>query len=176
MGNIVGGLIGGVGSLLGGQSAKSNALTGYNYLSGKNGVGGVVNTGTNANGMEAQLLGAAPESAATKTAYNNYLGSSGYDFALKQGAGAITGSAAARGILGSGATGKVLTTFGQGQAAQSFDNYLGKLGGLTSSGLTASGQIGQAGTQGGETAANGMQGGITKAGGALAGIANFLLA
>ena len=48
MGDIVGGLIGGVGSLLGGNKAKSDALTGFNYLTGKNGTQPIVNNAVNA--------------------------------------------------------------------------------------------------------------------------------
>lgn len=167
MGNIVGGIIGGVGSLLGGQSAKSNALTGFNYLTGANGTAPVVNNGVAANTASANLLGlnGAAGSAQSGPAFQNYLNSTGYGFQMDQGTRAITGSAAARGLLNSGATAKALTSYGQGLAGSSFQNYLGNLNAQTSSGLTASGQIGSAGTQGGSTAANAQQSAISQAGG-----------
>lgn len=173
MGNIVGGIVGGIGSLLGGQSAKHNDLTGFNYLTGQNGVGSVVNNGASANNTASALLNGTATNPQT-TAFNNYLNSTGYQFQQKQGAGAITGSAAARGILNSGATVKGLTQFGQGLAGQSFGNYLSDLSGLTGSGLQASGQIGQAGTQGGQAAGSAMSSGITNAFGKAAGLAPLL--
>ena len=167
MGNIVGGIIGGVGSLLGGNKAKSDALTGYNYLTGANGTSGIVNTGTSANTAEANLLGlnGAAGQAQSGPAFNNYLNSTGYNFQMGQGNKAITGSATARGLLNSGDTARALTNFGQGQASNSFGNYLNTLGGVTQQGLTAAGQIGQAGTTGGVAAGNAQQSGITQTGG-----------
>lgn len=155
MGNVVGGLIGGVGSLLGGNSAKHNDLTGFNYLSGKNGVGSVVNNGTAANATASALLNGTANPQQTN-AFNTYLNSTGYNFQKQQGTGAITGSAAARGMLNSGGTAKALQKFGQGQGANYFSNYINQLGSLTGQGLTASGQIGQAGTQGGTAAGTDM--------------------
>lgn len=160
MGNIIGGFIGGVGSLLGGSSAKKNDLTGFNYLTGKSGVGGVVNNGAAANSAESSLLTGAgtPQQ---KQAFGNYLDSTGYNFQKQQGTGAITGSAASRGLLNSGATGKALESFGTNLANTTFNNYLGQLSGLTGQGLTASGQIGQAGTTGGVNAGSDNGNGIS---------------
>lgn len=177
MGNIVGGLIGGVGSLLGGKSAKSNDLTGYNYLAGKNGVQSYVNNGKQANTAQADLLGlnGAAGSDRTAPAFKNYLDSTGYQFQMDQGTRAITGNAASRGLLGSGGTAKALTNYGQGIAAQHFDNYLSQLGGQSNQGLTASGQIGAAGTAGGAKAGEAMQSGTTNFFGKLAGVAGSLI-
>jgi hypothetical protein len=177
MGNIVGGLIGGVGSLLGGQSAKSNDLTGYNYLTGKNGTQGYVNNGVSANKESADLLGlnGAAGSARGGPAFQNYLNSTGYGFQMDQGTRAITGSAAARGLLNSGSTAKALTGYGQNLASTSFDNYLSKVNGQAGQGLTASGQIGEAGTSGGKAAGDAMQSGISKAGGIFGDLAATLL-
>lgn len=177
MGAVLGGLIGGVGSLLGGSSAKSDALTGYNYLTGQRGQPGVTSIANNAvasNNAESQLLGTSPITPGTTNGFNNYLNSTGYDFAQKQGSDAVTGSAAAKGILNSGSSAKALTQYGQGLGAQSFSNYLGDLNTQTGQGLTASGQIGSAGTTGGATAANDAQSGITKAGGMFGAAASSL--
>jgi hypothetical protein len=167
MGGIIGSVFGGAGSYLGGQSAKSNDLTGYNYLTGQRpqlgrGVIDYVNTGNKANNQSADLLGLnGPEaSAASSPAFQNYLGSNGYQFQLDQGTKAITGSAAARGILNSGSTGKALMKFGQNLAATNFDNYLNQTNASANRGLTAAGQIGTAGTEGGKAAGEAMSNGI----------------
>lgn len=169
MGAIIGGAVGLAGSLFGGQSAKSNDLTGYNYLTGKNGIAGYVGAGNAANTAQANLLGlnGPAGSAASSPALQNYLNSTGYDFQLDQGTRALTGSAAARGILNSGATDKALVKYGQNLASTTFDNYLSKLTGMSGSGLTASGQIGSAGTQGGVAAGSDMGNGISTAAGGL---------
>lgn len=166
MGGIIGGIIGGIGSLFGGSNSSSadkqaakQALTGYNYLTGSNGVTGYVGAGNNANNMTAQLLGAAPLQAGTSNAFKNYLNSTGYNFMLDSGSHAITGSAAARGILNSGATAKALTKYGQDVGSQYFNNYLTQLGDVAGRGLTASGQIGAAGTAGGGNASSATQAG-----------------
>jgi hypothetical protein len=188
MGAVIGGLIGGIGSLFGGNTAEQadkkaagQALTGYNYLTGPQGTGDYVASGKAANSAESELLGTAPMTDQTRTGFSNYLNSTGYQFQLGQGTAAITGSAAARGILNSGATAKALTKYGQGLAGSSFNNYLDQLSGQAGRGLTAQGQIGQAGTAGGANAAQAtqaggevMQTGITKAAGIGAGtLANF---
>lgn len=177
MGNIVGGLIGGAASLFGGKSAKSNALAGFNYLSGKNGVQSFVDTGRNANTQQADLLGINGAAGASRAgpAFQNYLNSTGYGFQRNEGTRAITNSTAARGILNSGSTAKALTKYGQGLADTTFGNYLDRTGTVAGRGLQAAGQIGAAGTEGGRTAADAQQSGITKAGGILGGLASSFL-
>lgn len=177
MGSIIGSIIGGVGSLLGGQAAKSDAMTGYKYLiggdSGSPGVMPINNTGDQANQLEANLLGlnGAGAAAAASPAFQNYLNSTDYNFQMDQGTRAITGSAAAKGLLNSGATAKALTQFGQGLAGNYFGNYINSLSGLTGQGLQAGGLIGQAGTQAGVGSSSAMQSGTTGLFGSLSGIA-----
>lgn len=203
MGNIVGGLIGGAASLFGGQQAKTSDLTGYNYLKSDAAnqaaqgavapaVGGQTtalgNQGSLANTQSALLTGGP----AGNAAFNNYLNSTGYNFQMDQGTRAITGSAAAHGLLDSGGTAKALTSFGQGLAGQSFNNYLGQLdnagkaqgntaqgyGSQVSAGVGASNAVGQAGTTGGVNAGdqqNNPKGGFASGLGSLASAAtNFL--
>lgn len=200
MGNIVGGLVGGLGSLLGAKSAKSNDLTGYNYLnanpankaaqgavapavasqtdalSGQRGVADTMNTLLTSNG-------------ANTPAFTNYLNSTGYNFKMDQGTRAITGSAAAKGLLGSGGTAKALTTFGQGLAGDTFNNYLSQLrdtagvygsnatgyGTQAQTGVGAAGQVAANGTEGGRPAGDAMQSGTTNFFGKLAGAATSLI-
>lgn len=173
MGNIVGGLIGGVGSLLGAGAASSSDLTGYNYLKGAN--ASAVNNGQAASNASAQLLGTAPITSQTQNGFNNYLNSTGYQFAKQQGQTAINGSASARGLRDSGDTAKALQTFGQGLAGQSFNNYLGQLNTQSGQGITAAGQVGSAGTSGGTAAGGAAQSGVSKAGGIFGGIATDAL-
>ena len=163
-GAIIGGAIGGIGSLFGGNKAAKQDLTGFNYLTGASGVGGDVAAGNAATSQTGQLLGTQPLTPGATSGFDNYLNSTGYNFQRQQGTGAITGSAAARGTLNSGSTAKALETFGQGLAGQSFNNYLGQLGNQSQRGLTASGQIGSAGTAGGTAAGANQQSGTSSAG------------
>lgn len=191
MGSLIGGMIGGLGSLFGGSSTKSadntasqQALTGFNYLNGNANNQAVQAAGTAATGagaatqnQEADLLGlnGAAGSAAAQPGFNNYLNSTGYNFQKQQGDASLTGSAAARGLLGSGATGKALTSYGQNLASTTFNNYLGNLSGLNTqqqgtanAGTTASGQVGAAGNTGGGNASTATQAGAAANGNGIA--------
>ncbi len=162
--------IGAVGSIIGGNKAAAGenagaqtALTGYNYLKGNPLINAAQTAGQGAlSGVTAdqsalaQLLGLAPATPGTQSAFQNYLNSTGYQFQLGQGDAAITDSASSRGILNSGDTAKALTRYGQNLASGSFTNYLGQIAGLNglqqataNSGLTAAQLVGQAGTTGG---------------------------
>lgn len=170
MGDIIGGIIGGVGSLIGGAQAAqgekagaAQALTGYNYLTGNNAINTAQTNGAAAsNGWAGttnainQLLTSGGQN---NPAFQNYLNSTGYNFQLQQGTGAISGNAASKGILNSGAAAKALQGYGQNLASTTFNNYLGQLGGLgamqgqqAQQGINAAGMVGQAGTTGGGNA------------------------
>lgn len=120
----------------------------------------------------------AAEGQPQQNAFNSYLNSTGYDFMFGQGQNAITTSAAAKGLLNSGATAKALTRFGQNLGKSYFSDYLNQLsnvnnalGGTASAGQNALGQIASAGTAGGGNAANAIitgaanQGAAVQAGG-----------
>ncbi len=171
MGDIIGGLIGGVGSLVGGSSAKKQDLTGFNYLTGKNGTQSFVNNGATANNAATSLL-TGTQTPGQSQAFGNYLNSAGYQFQKQQGTAAITGNAASRGLLNSGATGKALVNYGTNLANTNFNNYLGQLQGVAGQGLQASGQIGQAGTAGGVAAGSDQGNGIANAAGTFGRIAS----
>lgn len=96
---------------------------------------------------------AAPE-AAPKNAFQDYQDSTGHQFQLGEGMRAITGSAAAKGLLNSGATLKALNRFGQNLGATTFNNYLGQLGNVANRGLQAGGLIGGAGSSAGIAGGN----------------------
>lgn len=144
MGSIIGGVIGGVGSLFGGSSAKKQDLTGYNYLKGNSAINSAqgnvapaqtAQTGalTQANAATGQEnnIGNTEQSLLTNgtnsPAYQNYLNSTGYQFQLQSGNQAITAGAATKGLLNSGATAKALTEYGQNLESTDFNNYLGQL-------------------------------------------------
>jgi hypothetical protein len=85
---------------------------------------------------------------AANDAFQNYLNSTGYQFRLGQGMDAITGNAATKGLLNSGATLKGLNTYGQNMASQEFGNYLNQVGQLAQGGLGAASVLAQAGQTG----------------------------
>lgn len=83
----------------------------------------------------------------------SYQKSPGYDFQMGQGIQALDRSAAARGMLLSGAQSKALNEYGQGVAnqdyygwadreQQKYDNWLGRLGQLAGQAPVAAGQVG----------------------------------
>ena len=109
-----------------------------------------------------------------QNAFQQYLDSTGYQFQFNQGQQGLTGSAAARGLLNSGATAKALTQYGQDMGKRYFSDYMGQLGnmnntlgGTASAGQNALGQIATAGTAGGGTAANAIVQGATNQGAAI---------
>lgn len=73
------------------------------------------------------LLGLGGDVGAAEEGFENYLNSSGFNFALDTGMDAITGSRAARGVLDSGRTGTQLMEFGSNLGRRAFDNYLTQL-------------------------------------------------
>lgn len=209
MGDIIGGIFGAVGAnnaanaqRESAQIAATAALTGFNWLTGPGSqyTQPYLNTGTSAlpmvsgaNNQIAELLGVKPVTQQTTDAFNNYLGSTGYNFQLDQGNNAVNSSASAKGLLQSGGTAKALQERGQNLASTTFGNYIGQLAGLAGTaqnqaalGQTAISQIGGAGSQGGGNAANALlQGGLAAAnsqanmwrnvGGAVGGgVSNFL--
>lgn len=99
----------------------------------------LVTQGADAAATQAGLLGIGGDPAAAQQAFSNYLNSTGYKFRLGEGTRAITGSAAARGLLNSGSTLKRLTQFGQGLASDEFSNYFNQTGSLAQRGLGAAG-------------------------------------
>lgn len=150
-------------SFLGDLFGTNQPMTGYNYLKNNplmNQAQGAGSTALGAQGtlqgQEAALLGLGGDSAKANAAYQNYLGSTGYKFQLGQGQEAVSGNAASKGMLNSGATAKALTQYGQNLGSSYFNNYLGQLGnlntqyqGTANAGIGAAEAVGQAGTQGG---------------------------
>jgi hypothetical protein len=169
---IVGGILGGpagaaigggVSGLLGGQDkaheqAQVGAQAAQTTQGGANTVRDInqpyTAAGAAANTQQANLLGIGSDPAAAGAGYQNYLNSVGYQGQMRAGQQAITSSAAARGLLGSGSTAKALQSYGTQLNAQNFNNYLGQLSGVANRGLSATGQVGSAVMQGAGDAAH----------------------
>lgn len=152
IGGGVAGMIGGnqqaAGYNAAGANAGQTAMGAFNYLKGSPIGTQYLSAGGDAAQMQAALLGAGGDPAAAQAAYQNYLNSIGYQGQLEAGSQAITGNAAARGLLGSGSTARGLTRYGQQLGRESFGNYLNQLGGVAGMGLQAGGLLGNAAGQG----------------------------
>jgi hypothetical protein len=104
-----------------------------------------VNTGQSANSALAGLLGIGGNSAQANSAFQNYLGSTNYQFQLNQG---LQGTEYANATdFDSGATAKALNNYAQGQAASALSGYEGELSGLSGTGVSAASSLGSLGTQ-----------------------------
>lgn len=192
MGDLIGGIVGGIGSVVGAgiqanaaHEATQAALTGYRAIT--SGPAGAFNNEAIAGGSEAgkaarQLLGLEPLTPGVSNGFDNYLKSTGYNFQLKSGSDAITSSNAAKGLLNSGGTLKALDTFGQNLGSNYFNNYLTQIGGQQTAGSNAISQIANAGGTGGGNAVqpiiaggNAVAGGISGALGGFGGaLTNYL--
>lgn len=96
--------------------------------------------GGNAFNAQQALLGLGGDPNSAMQALQN---SPGYQFRLSEGLKGVQGSAAARGMLGSGATLKGLTQYGQNFASNEYDKRNQQLAGVAGMGFNAAGQIGQ---------------------------------
>lgn len=145
-----------MGSLLKpGKRAAQASLTGFNYLRDNPNIGQAQTQGVQAGNALGQFLGLgqnlSPDQALSRFA------DPAFNFRLRTGEQAITGSNAARGLLNSGATLRALTQFGQDLGSEEFnrqrDTYLGLLSSLQGAGQSAAGAVGSAGSAGGANAA-----------------------
>lgn len=186
----------GLGSALLGKSsadkAAKKASQGYNYLLNNDAVAQAQTQGMAAGtqmdqvgGMYGALLGLGGDTEAANQAFQNYQNSTGYQFRLGEGMGAITGSSAARGLLNSGATLKSLTSYGQGLASSEFGNYLNALSSRYSqlenqqqTGLNAAFNVASQGQSAGRAAADyqiqGTQNLVSGLGTAVGGVSDWL--
>lgn len=128
------------------QSSDSHSFNANNDLL-KSAFGGTAaQTGNTSNAL-ASLLGVGGTPGSQDEAFNNYKDSTGYGFQLKSGQDAITGSAAAKGLLDSGSTAKGLTQFGQDLASTKFNDYLNGLFQLGNLGTSAGGILANSGQE-----------------------------
>ena len=126
-------------------AAANNALQQQIYEENKGLAMPYINAGTGAENALSGFLGLGGDPAAIQKAFNDYLGSTGYQFALGQGEQAVQQDKAARGELNSGATLKALDAYGTGLAQQYGQQYINNLQGLTDTGQRAAGSLTGAG-------------------------------
>lgn len=135
-------------------AAQNNALQSQIYNSNKDLAQPYITGGNNAETALQGFLGLGGDPAATQKAFDNYLNSTGYQFNLNQGLDAAEQSAAAKGLLNSGATFKALDQFGTGLADRYGQQYVGNLQNLTDTGQRAAGSL----TGAGQSYANAVSG------------------
>jgi hypothetical protein len=148
-GSIIGGAIGGIGSLLGGKKkakqAKQATQAGLNQVNmGRDAIANSPLQGVAAGGgraYDAQLdalgVNGADGNSRAGTAFQTFADSAGYGSALKGGNEALTASMSAAGMRNSGAALKGAVRFGQGLGAQYFNNYIQNLMGTSQQGISA---------------------------------------
>ncbi len=100
--------------------------------------------GVNALGQLTDLSGL-EGAGAREAAVNQFYQDPGYQFRFGEGQRALQNSAAARGDLFSGNTGRELVGFGQGMGSGEYGNYYGRLENLAGIGQTATNQLGTLG-------------------------------
>jgi hypothetical protein len=99
-------------------------------------------TGGGALALLARLYGIAPPDgfpagANDNQPYGGFFTSPGYQFRLNQGVQAVERSAAARGLLRSGAAAKAIQRYGEGLAASEYDSYANRLAQIAGFGQNA---------------------------------------
>jgi hypothetical protein len=104
-----------------------------------------VDPGGAANARMAAFLGLGGDEAAAHQAFQDFLGSTGYQFQLDQGARALTARKATQGLLNSGSTLKALQDYGQNTARSAYGGYLGQLDTLANRGANAAANLAGAG-------------------------------
>jgi hypothetical protein len=98
--------------------------------------------------------------------YGGFYESPGYQFRLDQGVQAMDRSAAARGLLLSGAQNKALTRFGQGIGSEEFGNHVNRLSSIAGLGQVANQSVAGSAGQYGVNAGNAiMNAGMSRASG-----------
>lgn len=118
------------------------------YKQAQNNLNPYVTQGQTANTALSGLLGLNSNSAEADQAFKNYLGSTNYQFQLGQGLQGLEYANAP--AFNSGATGKALNNYAQGQASSAINNYESMLGGQSGQGLQAAGALNGVGTQVGQ--------------------------
>lgn len=124
------------------QQTSNSFNQAYPFLQGALGDQvGNVGKGTSA---IASLLGLGGNEDQT-AAFNQFKDSSGYNFILDEGVRGITGSNAARGLLGSGSTLKGISQYSSNLANGFLNSYLSNLLGLSNTGIQAAQVLSTAG-------------------------------
>lgn len=147
---VIGSVVAGIGTALLGNSASKkaskDAKIGYDYLSANSVNQGSQQVGAAAQNHLAALLGLSGDPAAAEAAFNQFKDSTGYQFRMNQGVDAITGGAAARGLLNSGSTAQGITQYGQDIASAEFNNYMNQLLNQQQTGLSSAANVASEGS------------------------------
>lgn len=98
-----------------------------------------------------------PTAASADPRLAGFFASPDYAFRVQEGTSAITGNAASRGLLDSGATGKALINYGQQAGSAEFSNWYNRLAAAAGVGQAATNQSGQALTNQGNIVQNQAQ-------------------
>jgi hypothetical protein len=104
--------------------------------------------------QQAQQAGGAPASTTPQDRYGGFYASPGYQFRLDEGTRALDRSAAARGMLLSGAQVRAQTRYGQGVASDEFNSYANRLAAIAGIGQTANQSVAGSAANYGANAAN----------------------
>lgn len=175
MGSLGSSALGAVGSYFGGQDqakAAGNALQLQQQMWQQNSanLNPWIQTGQGADYTLASLYGLNGQ----KPNYSSFYNSPDYNFAFQQGNQATTNLLAAKGNLLSGGGLAALTKFGQGLASQQYQNYVGRLMGISGQGEQAAASLAQDSNQASNGMANSLYGQGTANASGLMGIANSL--
>jgi hypothetical protein len=118
-------------------ATQNNALESQIYQNNTRLETPYINAGDTAESALMGFLGLGGDPQATDQAFNDYLNSTGYQFALNQGLGGVAQTKAAQGLLGSGSLVKALDSYGTGLAQQYGQQYVGNLQNMTNTGAGA---------------------------------------
>lgn len=99
-----------------------------------------IKSGTLANDAIADFLGLNGDVGQSQ-AFENYANSTGAEYTMRRGTDAITGSAATRGMLNSGATLKAVNQFARDDSQRYVNSYLSQLSGLSAQGGSAANSL-----------------------------------
>jgi hypothetical protein len=106
--------------------------------------------------IDAYQTGGAPAASGSVGDYGGFTASPGYKFRLDEGIKAVERSAAARGLLGSGATMKGIQRYGEGLASSEYENYANALRSMAGIGQTSAQATGAQGIATGQGIAQSM--------------------
>jgi hypothetical protein len=119
----------------------NNALAREQFGINSGNLNPAIQRGNAAGGYVNDLLGIGGDPAASKAAFDRFRDSSGYQFQLSEGLGAVNSNAYAKGMGQSGATYKALQNRGAALADSSLQGYLGNLQNVSSQGTQAAGAL-----------------------------------
>ena len=122
-------------------AAANNSLAQQQFAVNQGNLNPTIDRGNVAAGYVSDLLGTGGDPAKAAAAFGKYQDSTGYQYQLSQGLGAVNSNAYARGMGDSGATLKALQTRGNDVANGSFNQYLANLQNISGQGTQAASSL-----------------------------------